>query len=689
MSRRSPSARAQIRHVPEEAPRARPRLGDPRVWLGAAALVLLGVLAYANSLGGVFIIDDFYTIVDNPDIREPLSTSLVRSSWGESAVLGRPVVALTFAINYSLHGLDVRGYHVGNIAVHLLCALVLFALIRRISHSLVFAFVCASLWMLHPLNSEVINYISQRTESMMALFYLLTIYASIRAHTAPRAWPWMLAALATSALGVWSKQSMVTIVLAVLLVDYTLFYDSLKAALRSRWRFYLGVTAASLGVGLITTYLSPTSRAVGFGSGPSPWIYLLNQSVIITRYIRLAIWPSDLVTEYGYPVSYSLLDVLPSMIFVGGLFVLAVVALRYRRKLGLVGLWFFLTLGVTSSVAPIATEVGAERRMYLPLIALVVLGVAPFAQLSRHLTRHGRLPARAVTAGCVVLWAATAAALGATTVARNREYSSGLLLASVTFERWPNAYTRHWLAEELLIAGRREEAIAQLREANRGDARAHFTLGRVLFQDGHLAEAREQLQTFVRLEPERVEAVDARAMMGRALLAEGRLDEAAEQFRMVLQMQSSFFDAHLGLAEVLDAQQRYGEAATRYRAYFTAGGTNAGAWLPFGIALARAGRADEAIQVLRRAVEHFPESHLGHRSLAAMLLERNDVPAAAQHAQRAVALNPGDSASRDLLGVTLAAQGRTEQAAFEFREALRLDSTNDTAREHLEQVLRP
>src|SRR5688572_27701279 len=291
MSRRSSIAHSPIHQVPEVPP-ARPRLVAPRVWLGAAALVLLGALAYANSLAGVFIIDDYYTIVDNPDIRTPWSLSLIRSSWGESAVLGRPVVALTFAINYTLHGLDVRGYHVGNIAVHLLCALVLFGLIRRISHSLVFAFVCASLWMLHPVNSEVVNYISQRTESMMALFYLLTIYASVRSHTAERVWPWITAALAASALGVLSKQSMITIPLAVLLVDYTLFYDSFRSAIRSRWWFYLGVTAATLGPGLTTWYLSPTSNAVGLGSGPSPWLYLLNQSVIITRYIRLAVWPS-------------------------------------------------------------------------------------------------------------------------------------------------------------------------------------------------------------------------------------------------------------------------------------------------------------------------------------------------------------------------------------------------------------
>jgi tetratricopeptide (TPR) repeat protein len=649
--------------------------------------VLLGSLAYANSLDGAFIIDDFLTIVRNPDIRDPWSMALLRSSWGESAVLGRPLVALTFALNYSLHGLDVPGYHVGNIAVHLLCALTLFGVIRRVSGSVPFAFVCASLWMLHPLNSEVVNYVSQRTESMMALFYLLTIYASVRAHATSRPQPWLAAAIAASALGTLSKQSMVTIPLAVMLVDYALFFDSFRSALRSRWRFYLAVTAASWLTVTATVLASPSSSTVGFGSGPSPWVYLLNQSVIITRYLALTVWPRQLVSEYGFPVPYTLTDVLPYLLFIGSLVVLSLAGLRYRRPLGLLGTWVFLTLGVTSSVAPIATEVGAERRMYLPLAALVVLGVIPFVRLSQYLARHGHLSARAVAIGCAVLWTAAATALGAGTIARHRDYSSAVRLAEVTFERRPNAYTQHWLGEELLLAGQRDAAIAHLRQAIREDARAHFTLGRTLFEDGHFGEAREQLESFVRLQPFRLEAVEARAMIGRALLTEGRFDAAAEQFWMVLQMNPSFLDAHLGLAEVFSAQERYGDAAMRLRAYLAGGGTNPRVWTQLGVALARDGRNDEAIQALRRAIERVPDAHAAHRSLAAILLARDDVTTALHHAERAVTLKPDDVMSRELLGITLAAQGRPALAVQQFREALRLDPGNVTAREHLAQML--
>jgi tetratricopeptide (TPR) repeat protein len=666
---------------------AEARRAGSRLWLPAGALVLLGVLAYANSLGGAFVIDDHLAIVDNPDIRRVWSVSSLRSSWGETAVLGRPLVTMTLAINYAIDGLNVAGYHVVNIAFHIVCALTLFGLIRRVHHSIAFAFACASLWMLHPLNTEVVDYISQRTESMMALFYLLTVYASVRAHAATRPTAWLVAAVVAGAVGTLCKQSMVTVPFAVVPVDYALCFGSLRAAMHSRWRFYVALAAASWLVVLLTVLVSPPGRSVGFSSGPSPWVYLLNQSVIITHYLSLTVWPRGLVADYGYPLPFTLMDVLPQMLFIASLLALTGVALRYRPKLGLLGAWVFLTLALTSSVAPIANEVGAERRMYLPLMALVVLGVSPFARLADHLTRTRHVQARTVTIAGVALWAAVAAALGAGTLARNRDYSSALQLARTNFERRPTGYTRHGLATELLHAGRREEAIVHLREAIRDDPRAHFTLGRALFEDGHHREAREQLEEFVRLRPLLIEAVEATALIGHALVADGQPDAAAERFRQVVRMQPSYVGAHLALGDILLAQQRFDEAIAAYGAYFAQGGTGDGPWINLGIAFQGTGRIDDAMQAFRRAIELNPQSGDAHRSLAAMLLSQGDAGAAVQHASRAVALRPGHARSRDLLGLVLAAQHRLDEAAGQFREALRLDPADANAQEHLRQVL--
>ena len=93
-------------------------------------------------------------------------------------------------------------------------------------------------------------------------------------------------------------------------------------------------------------------------------------------YLRLTVWPSDLVVLYGWPEMLTLGDVLPQAFGLVALLVVTIVALvRGRRALGYLGAWFFVALAPTSSVLPIATEVGAERRMYVPLMALATLAV--------------------------------------------------------------------------------------------------------------------------------------------------------------------------------------------------------------------------------------------------------------------------------------------------------------------------
>ena len=683
-ARRSPHRKPSV----PRAPAAAVEPARLRPWPYAGAIVLLGSLTYWNSLAGPFLLDDYVAIVENSDIRRVWSVASFLSVAGESPLLGRPVVAISFAINYAIGGLNVFGYHVGNIAIHILCALALFGLIRRIRHSTTFAFACASLWMLHPLNTEAVNYLTQRTQSMMGLFYFLTLYASVRAHTATRPTPWLVTAVVASVLGMASKQSMVTVPLAVILVDRVFFFESLAAALRRRWRFYTALAASWLVVAILVL-IGPPYHSVGFSAGVNPWTYLLNQSVMITRYLALTVWPRGLVADYGHPRALALMDVIPEMAFITALFALTVVALKYRPRLGFLGAWFFLTLALTSSVAPIATEVGAERRMYLPLAALVVLAVSLVAWLADHVSRMRSAPApRTVAIASVCVWAVVAASLAARTVTRNREYSSSLELARLTVDRWPSGKARHVLALELWQIGRREEALAHLREALRDDSRARFTLGRLLFEDGRQREGREQLEEFVRREPLLLEAVDATTLIGHALLADGQLDAAARRFRQVLIMQPSYSEAHLGLGDVFLAQQKFDDAIAEYRRYFGGGGAREGAWINLGTAFARTGRTDEAIQAFRRATGVNPEAGEAYRNLAAVLLAKGDVSEAVEHARRAVALRPADPLSHGVLGVAYSAQHELDDAIYHFRQALRLDPANAEVQKQLEQVLR-
>src|SRR4029453_210739 len=169
-----------------------PRESKAGLRLRVAAILLAGALTYANSLAGPLILDDRATAIDNASIRDLRNIGAVLAPPTETPVAGRPLVNATFAINYALDGLDVAGYHVVNIAFHLLWAALVFAIVRRTMTSRKpetrlhdyaddLAFASALIWVVHPLNSEVVNYLSQRSESLLGVFYLLPLFRSTRA----------------------------------------------------------------------------------------------------------------------------------------------------------------------------------------------------------------------------------------------------------------------------------------------------------------------------------------------------------------------------------------------------------------------------------------------------------------------------------------------------------------------------
>ena len=394
-----------------------------------AVIALAVALSYANSLQGPFVIDDQAAIVQNEQIRVLSRLGDVLLPESESPVAGRPLVNLSFALNYAAGGLDVRGYHAVNIALHLACALLAFGLIRRTlelerlrrhfdGSAINLAFAAALLWAVHPLNSEVVDYLTQRSESLMAAFYLSTMYAANRALTEPRKRAWQALAVVSCALGMLCKESMATAPVMVVLYDRVFAFDSWRDAVRNRLLLYVALAATCL-IFVAIILGGARSGVAGFSSGVSPWTYLLNQTMVIAHYLRLSFWPKGLVVFYGWPAPLTFGDVVPYAILILALIAVTIAALARAPAVGFLGAWFFLTLAPASSVVPVATEVGAERRMYLPLLALVMLTVA-----GAHAAWKHRPAIRTLDLVPMLALVGVAGALAAATVARNREYAS-------------------------------------------------------------------------------------------------------------------------------------------------------------------------------------------------------------------------------------------------------------------------
>lgn len=569
-----------------------PTISTGKPYLLACLLVLAGALSYANSLTGPFLFDDQSAILANPQIRQLWPPIDALTAPATSALAGRPTATLSFALSYAIGGLDVRGYHIGNIALHILSGLILFGIIRltlseeRLRRRFVSAadglvFTCVLVWLVHPLQTQSVNYIVQRTELLMGLFYLLTLYCAIRATRSAAPDRWHAAAIACCLVGAGCKESIVTVPVIVVLYDRIFLFDSMGEAWAKRRMLYAGLFASWLEVAVL---MSSRSNTVGFSAGVSAWTYLLNQAQLITRYLMLTVWPRSLVLDYGVPRPLSLADVLPQAALILTLLAATGVALTRGRRwpmLGFLGAWSFIALAPTSSFIPIASEVGAERRMYIPLIPLVVLAVlAGWSLLRRRpLAMFARLAVVVIAAG--LAWQ---------TVHRNREYRSAVSVLQTVVDRWPHGRAHLNLAVALKVEGRNEKAIAHLRQAVPDDPEALYLIGSDLCDRGQFVEAVAELQAFIGRNPSHiVDLLSARNLMGLALAQQEKYGEAVEQFQLALRVEAANPDLHGNLAFVLLQQKDFSGAIEHYEAYLKIRPSNP--FVTSNLAQARAGLA--------------------------------------------------------------------------------------------------
>jgi tetratricopeptide (TPR) repeat protein len=336
------------------------------------------------------------------------------------------------------------------------------------------------------------------------------------------------------------------------------------------------------------------------------------------------------------------------------------------------------------------TEVGAERRMYLPLASLVVLFVVGVALIWDKL--RIRLPTQVhssqpMSVGAAFLLVVVSASLASATVIRNREYSSPLEMAATILDRYPTPLAHQMMGTTLLEVGRRDEALTQLRQALPDIPRAHYFIGVELLKSGRADEGIAELQTFVRDQPPYLaDVVDARGHLGTAFADQERWPEAIGEFLAILQIvPGDPMTEHL-LAEALFSAGRWDESIVHYRTYLDSDPNDAGALNNVGVALASDGKVDDAIGFFQRALAIDATFGAAERNLASALSAKRDFGQALGHAQRAVALQPDDAVSHYVLGLVLNGQDRRVEARAEFARAIQLDPALDVARQNLQEL---
>lgn len=539
------------------------------VWACAAAITVVTVWAYSDSFRGPFIFDDEPSIPGNPTLRRlwPLSTPLTPPVI--SSTYGRPLLNLSFALNYAFSERSVWGYHATNLGIHILAALTLLGIVHRTLQrpalagtfgpaAVPLAGAVAILWALHPLQTMAVTYIVQRAESMAALFFLLTLYAVLRGSTGRRAWAWYAAGAGACLAAALTKETMAPLPIVVLLYDRTFLAGSFRGALGRRWAVYLLLAACWAPLGWLIHSGGGRNDTAGFAIGVTPWQYALTEAGVIWHYLRLAYWPDVLVLDYGWPLAAWPRAALPAAGLLA-LLVATIWALWRKPALGFLGAWFFLTLAVTSSIVPIK-DPAFEQRMFLALAGVVALTVAGGWWLLRALPL--RLPAAVPIAAAAVL----ALTLAARTYARNDDYRTAEAIWRATVQSRPeNSRARNNLGNALEALGRSQEAVAQFREAIRlrpDYADAHYDLGNSLWRMGRSEEALAEYEEALRIKPN---DTDALCNLSVALVSLGRFAEAIDHCRRALQLRPNNAEAHNIWGTALARQRKYQDAAEHFQ----------------------------------------------------------------------------------------------------------------------------
>ena len=597
-------------------PSPSPAPASPRaIWLCGAVIVVLAFSLYAGALSGPFLFDDVPGIVENESIRDlgHLARVLHPPATG-SGVDSRPVINLSLALNYAVSGLDPRGYRLTNVALHALTALTLFGLLRRTLSApavprrwrelaLPVAAGTAFLWTAHPLQTETVICVVQRTEGIVSLWYLLALYCFVRGATPEMKRGWLSAAWISCLLGMASKEVMVSAPLMILLYDRTFLAGTFREAWRRRghWHLAFGATWILL-AWLVHDSGGQRGGTAGFAAGVSPWTYLLTQARALTVYLKLSVWPSPLIADYGDWLASGLREVWAEGTMILMLLVVTFWASVRRPVLGFVGAFFFAVLAPSSSFYPLVSQTIAEHRMYLPLAAVLVLLVAGLFLLPRM---------AAIVTGVALL-----AASSALTVQRQGVFRS-------------------------------EEALWQdvIAHAPR-NAWAYFNLGKVRYREGRWSEAEQQNRRASEISPQHFGAIFA---LGLALERQGRVAEAREAYARVLTIRPSHTEANfrLGLAHLRLGQPA--DALPHFEAVVRLQPDRADAEGNLGAALSQLGRPDEAIPHFERVLSLRPEDADAHLNLALVLQQAGRDAEALTHLETAQRLRPGDAQIRQIL----------------------------------------
>jgi tetratricopeptide (TPR) repeat protein len=603
------------------------------------ALAAITFAVFGQTLTHEFInFDDNRYVSDNPMVAQGLTfkgivwafTHFYANNW-------HPLTWLSHMLDCQLYGLNPGGHHLTNVLLHTATVIALFLVLRQMTGALWRSAFVAAVFAIHPLRVESVAWVAERKDVLSGFFFMLTIGAYVRYARRPWSPVRYGLVLLLFAMGLMCKPMLVTLPLALLLLDYWPLQRVEPGKLSGLVKEKLPLLALSA-ASCVATLLAQTEAIHSSGSFSLP-LRLANALAACSVYLGQMVWPTGLAVYYPYP--YNGLPpwevALAAMLLAG----LSAVAIWQRRKqpwLLMGWLWYLALLLPVVGLIQVGRQAHADRYTYLPQIGIYV----------------------AVT-WMVAEWRLSRVALG------------GLMagvLALLMVCTWKQ--TAYWQTSEILWA--------RTLACTTDNDEAHFNLGNAFSQKGRIDDAIAQFQQALQIRPDYTEAqVD----IGNILLQTGRVDEAIASYQSALQISPDSAVAHCNLGNALRQKGKEGDAMAEFQKTLQIEPGYAPAYVDIGNILLQNGQVDEAIASYQSALQISPDSAEVHYNLGNALRQKGGVDEAIAHYQNALQINPEYLDAHVNLGTALGQKGRAAEAITQFQQALQISPTDPKAQNNM------
>ena len=658
-------------------------------------IIAICLIAYSNTLNAPFEFDDGVAIIENPIVRNfgfmvnPSEAKAHKGPFGYELFRRRYVGYLTFALNYRIHKLDVAGYHVVNLYVHIINALIVYWLViltfktpflssstlRAYSNQV--ALFAGLFFACHPVQTQAVVYIWQRVALLATTFYVLSLVMYIKWRlTSNKTGSFFsrmpllfyFGSVISAVLAMKTKEIAFTLPVVIFLYELMFFGGNLKK--RFLYLAPLLLTMLIIPISLIGLdtpigeLISDVSAATRVGSNISRWDYLLTQFTVIVTYIRLIFLPINQNLDYDYPIYNTFLapEVFSSFLLLFCIFGLGVYLFlnsKHRnstfRLIAFGIFWFFITLSVESSFVPLMNVI-FEHRVYLPSVGF---SIALASGVFLLLNKFGQRKLRAIG---VAIFTAVIIVLSVVTYARNTVWRSQLALWQDCVEKSPQK------------------------------ARPHLNMGVALAKQGRTEEAVEHYLQALKIKPD---YVMARNNLGTVFANEGKLDEAIFHYEKALRAKPDNPMTLYNIGRAFYGQENFSQAAYYFKEALRYDPEHVGAHNNLAIILFTLGELDEAFLHYSKALQTHPEDADIHYNLGNLLMKKGKYSEAKAHFTQALVtvhfaqggeINPEYAKIYNKIGLILVQKGKLEQAGRFFLKAIQINPEFTEARQNLENL---